>query len=156
LLKRAKLPLLDPEEMFRQAHTLLEQPSQSNLRRAISAAYYGLFHAIARAAADVIVGKEYRETERYDWVYRSVQHTKLRDLCKNSKWKADFRNFAETVIQLQEAREEADYSALLTATPSDTISRIAAAQNAVALFEAASDNTRLEFVTLLFFKPRRP
>jgi uncharacterized protein (UPF0332 family) len=110
------VPLLESEELFRQAHALLEQPSQANLRRAISAAYYGVFHVIARAAADLIVGERYRDTERYDLVYRSVEHTKLRESCRTSKWEGDFRKFSEAVVQLQQAREDADYSSLLTAT----------------------------------------
>ena len=50
------MPPPDREEPFQQAESLINQPSppQANLRRAISAAYYGLFHTVALAAADML------------------------------------------------------------------------------------------------------
>ena len=39
-----------PEELLEQAKLLLTlQPNQANLRRAVSAAYYALFHLLVRA-----------------------------------------------------------------------------------------------------------
>ncbi len=136
------MPLLDPEELFQQAHVLVgpgqpPEPCQANLRRAISAAYYGLFHTIAKAAADLVVGENDRSTDRYDWAYRSVQHGRLREVCSGArkKWGDDFGNFGEAVIQLQQAREDADYSPLLTVTRPNAVAKLAAAQNAIAIFK---------------------
>src|SRR5262249_13143111 len=143
-LSTKKVPPLDSEELFQQAHILIRldtpaEPPQANLRRAISAAYYGLFHTIAVAAADMVSGEENRSTNRYDRAYRSVEHSRLRDLCKNeaarTKWGDDFRNFAEAVVQLQQAREDADYSCLLKVEWADAMAKIAAAENAVARFK---------------------
>jgi hypothetical protein len=49
------MPPLDPEELLEQARRLAAEPTQADLRRAISAAYYGLFHFFLTAAADMIV-----------------------------------------------------------------------------------------------------
>jgi hypothetical protein len=152
------VPLLEPEELFQQAHALLGQPSQANLRRAISAAYYGLFHEIARAAADMVVGEDARATDRYDWVYRNVQHTRLRELCRGEarvRWGDDFRKFAEGVVQLQQAREDADYSSVITVSGTDAAAKVVAAQNEVARFKSIAAEVRVQFLTRLLFKPRK-
>jgi hypothetical protein len=75
-----------PEHLFEQAEGLVAAPSgrprEADVRRAISTAYCGLFHAIITAAADLYVGKTNRDTSRYGLVYRTVNHDWLRDLCK--------------------------------------------------------------------------
>jgi len=40
-------------------------PRQADLRRAISSAYYAVFHAIMAEAADDFVGSTHRHTPRY-------------------------------------------------------------------------------------------
>jgi hypothetical protein len=68
----------DPERLFEQADALInEYKSETDLRRAISTAYYGVFHFILRNVADT--GN--RSTNLYSMVYRSIEHKPLRDLC---------------------------------------------------------------------------
>ncbi len=55
----------NPEHFFEQAEQLVSssasrRPRQVDLRRAISNAYYAVFHATVRAAADHIVGRSAR------------------------------------------------------------------------------------------------
>jgi hypothetical protein len=45
---------------------------QVDIRRAISVAYYGLFHFTLTAADDEVVGSSQRATTRYALVYRSL------------------------------------------------------------------------------------
>src|SRR3984893_89256 len=82
----ADVAILNPEHLFEQAALLIVRsqgrPRQVDIRRAISAAYYGIFHAIITAAADEFVGGINRTRRRYGLVYRSVGHAWLRDLCK--------------------------------------------------------------------------
>jgi uncharacterized protein (UPF0332 family) len=48
---------MDPIELFRISRLLASgQPSQEALRRAISTAYYAMFHALANSNADLVVG----------------------------------------------------------------------------------------------------
>jgi len=79
------VPAPNPDHLFEQADQLLAQisgaPRQTDLRRAISNAYYGVFHATLVAAANEVVGVTYRHTARYALVYRSVSHGALRELC---------------------------------------------------------------------------
>ena len=115
---------LNPEHLFEQARKLTEpdagRPRQADLRRAISAAYYGLFHAAVTAAADLVVGANNRSTNRYELVYRSADHKSLRGLCEDvskqtmpAKFKPyvpqggfgfDLKAFATAVVDLQEKR----------------------------------------------------
>ena len=54
--KSSPVAVLNPDHFFEQADTLMAPPAgaprQVDLRRAISNAYYGVFHAILAAAAD--------------------------------------------------------------------------------------------------------
>src|SRR5947207_2881447 len=84
-----KLTIVNPEHLFEQADKLSSSasgaPRQADLRRAISSAYYGIFHAVMTAAADQFVGVTKRSTSRYGLVYRSVDHAWLRTLCEEVK-----------------------------------------------------------------------
>ena len=46
------------------------RPSQANLRRALSTAYYAVFHSLAGAIADILMGKG--RNEAWHQVYRKV------------------------------------------------------------------------------------
>src|SRR5918912_2888967 len=80
--------ILSPDHLFEQAERLVEPPPagpprQVDIRRAISAAYYGVFHAVLAAAAHHFVGKTKRATSQYGLVYRSIEHKRLRELCED-------------------------------------------------------------------------
>ena len=66
------------------------QPTEEALRRAISTAYYAMFHALATSNADCIVGSIHDPTSRHAWdrVYRGLEHgiarIQLRDRTSNS------------------------------------------------------------------------
>jgi uncharacterized protein (UPF0332 family) len=121
------------EHLLEQADRLIANesrgaPRQIDLRRAISNAYYAVFHAIAAYTADTIVGRKYRSTPRYALAYRNVEHRTLRSLCdevpKNKRtakylqyvpddgFGSDIVAFAAAVVELQEKRHLADYDPL--------------------------------------------
>lgn len=77
---------MNPEHLFDQAEKLIQAPAagrprQVDLRRGVSAAYYGLFHATLAAAADLVVGTTNRSTAPYELVHRSIDHRALKELC---------------------------------------------------------------------------
>src|SRR6516225_6669624 len=80
-----RVAILNPDHLFEQAEELISpragRPRQVDVRRAISAAYYAIFHAIITAATDQFVGVTNRDESRYGLVYRSVDHRWLRELC---------------------------------------------------------------------------
>jgi hypothetical protein len=166
---------LNPEHLFEQALKLTDpdagRPRQADLRRAISTAYYGLFHAAVTAAADLVVGANNRSTSRYELVYRSADHKSLRSLCEDvskqtmpAKFKPyappsgfgfDLKAFATAVVDLQEKRHAADYDPSLNVTRSEVRATVAASQTAFAHFESAPAEERVAFLSLLLFQPRQ-
>ncbi|HEY4113861.1 MAG TPA: hypothetical protein VGM17_07340 [Rhizomicrobium sp.] len=170
------MPTVNPEHLFEQAEQLSSSqhagpPKQADLRRAISAAYYGVFHFIMTEAADRWVGKTKRNTTEYGRVYRSVNHKALWDLCDDlkkptlpTKYKAhvpttgigpNIAAFAAAVVELQEKRHTADYDPLARIKLSDAQLAVKAARAAVRRFKKASKSRRVAFPSLLVFPPRR-
>lgn len=79
------MAILNPDHLFDLAEKLIVAspagaPRQVDLRRAISSAYYGVFHATLISAADHFVGATKRTTTEYALVYRSINHRSLRTL----------------------------------------------------------------------------
>ena len=167
---------INPEDLFEQAGHLAKAPragppKQVNVRRAISAAYYGLFHFVLTAAADQFVGVTKRATSEYWRVYRSVDHRALRELCediKKSKLPAKYvqhipksgigpniPKFAAAFVELQEKRHSADYDPSIRISLSDAQSAIKAAKAATSRFKKATAVRRKAFLSLLLFPPRR-
>lgn len=168
------MAILNPEHLFEQADWLIARqsgrPRQVDIRRAISAAYYGLFHAIVTAAADQFVGVTNRDRSHYGLVYRSVDHKWLRDLCKEVQ-KPTLTNrfkpyeprhgfgqnivaFAIAAVELQEKRHAADYDVMVRMNQSDAALAIGTARAALRRFNGASKRRRVAFLSLLLFPPR--
>lgn len=145
-------------------------PRQTDLRRAISAAYYALFHAVASAVADDLAGRTHRHTARYALVYRTINHGSLRRLCEQVRagtvppkhtayvpkggFGADLIAFSSALIDLQEKRHLADYDPLFRARASDAVLAVATARSALTRFNRAGRVTRKAFTSLVVFSPR--
>ena len=167
------MTLPSPEHFFEQAERLAastEIPRQVDLRRAISSAYYGVFHAMLGAAADQFVGVTKRPTSHYALIYRSVDHGTLRNLCSEAQnqrlspriarhtplngFGPDIQAFAAAVLELQEKRLAADYDPLVRIRASDVFAAIGCAREALRRFRKASGPRRTAFLALLLFRPR--
>jgi uncharacterized protein (UPF0332 family) len=166
--------ILNPDHLFEQADKLITpqtgRPRQVDIRRAISAAYYAIFHAAITAAADQFVGVTNRDESRYGLLYRSVDHKWLRELCKEVQkstpssnfrpytppdgFGADVAAFAAAVVTLQVKRHTADYDVTVRMNRSDAVLAIAEARAALGRFDRASQQQRLAFLSLLLFSPR--
>lgn len=169
------MAVLNPDHLFDQAEKLVAPPPagpprQVDLRRAISAAYYAVFHFVLTAAADEFVGVTKKTTRRYTLVYRSIDHRALRDLCSEAKkpqltakygkyapsngFGPNIQAFASAVLELQEKRHSADYDPSSRVKTSDVRLAIATARSAIRRFERASPGRRGAFLALLLFPPR--
>lgn len=167
---------MNPDHLLEQAGRLIEgttagaEPRQVDLRRAISAAYYAVFHDVLAAAADEFVGPAERGTPRYTLAYRSIDHRVLSRLCaevKKSKPSAQYqgyapatgftreaRSFAGYIVELQEKRHSADYDPSARFTMADGHFAIAIARRAIERFAGLDPEERQIFLTLLLFPPR--
>lgn len=169
------MAILNPEHLFEQAEKLIAPPPagpprQVDIRRAISAAYYAVFHAMLTAAADQFVGVTKRSTSQYGLVYRSVDHKWLRILCEEVKkptlpskyaphappngFGTNIADFAAAVLELQEKRHAADYDPLIRVKSLDAALAISTARAALERFKKASATRRKAFLSLLLFPPR--
>ena len=169
------MALPNPDHLLDQADRLTAPlgpgaPRHTDLRRAISSAYYGVFHAVVAAAADDFAGRTKRGTPRYALVYRSVQHKALQNLCKGvaksnlpTKYQdhvpkggfgADLEAFANTVVELQEKRHKADYDPLYRASISDAVLAVATGRTALSLLTNANRTRKKAFLSLVVFSPR--
>jgi hypothetical protein len=169
------MAVLNPDHLLEQADRLTTAPvggapRQADLRRAISTAYYALFHAVLTELADNFAGKTKRHTSRYALVYRSVDHGSLRKLCEDVvkttpplKYSShipkggfghDLIAFANAVVDLQEKRHSADYDPLFRARASDAVLAVATARAALTRFRAVTRTQRKTFLSLLVFPPR--
>lgn len=109
---------MTPKDLLEQVDQLLQlssrRPKQANLRRAVSASYYAVFHALCRSNADILAGTGTARPERA-WIqaYRAVEHGNAKTRCKETRAKgfpAKIQAFADALVSLQEQRHRADYS----------------------------------------------
>jgi hypothetical protein len=85
------------------------------LRRAVSTAYYGAFHALCYRVATCVMGGAGADVDQDQWrqVYRSVEHSRIKDAhdraSRQSTASADMKILAELFKDLRERRMNADY-----------------------------------------------
>jgi hypothetical protein len=160
---RNRLPP-DPEELLRQAETLAgnAEPSQADLRRAISAAYYAVFHFCSTAAADMILGASARSSPRYNLVYRSIDHSRFRALPKQVRESSitpangfgKIADFAKITANLNEQRNLADYDPSKSYDAAGVRVVISQARLAIDWFRSCTQEQQEACLMLLLFKSR--
>ena len=76
---------MKPRDLIETARGLTElsprRPTQANLRRAVSTAYYAVFHSLTGAIADLLMGKA--RNEAWHQVYRALEYASARNACRN-------------------------------------------------------------------------
>ena len=155
---------MEPKLFIDLARHIVEQgatrPSQVSLRRAISTAYYALFHALAQNGADLLVGRTARSSPAWQRVYRGLEHGRAREACDNtlamSRFPAAIQDFGEVFVLMQFQRRRADYDPHAHFLKSSVTYDINTAEQAIKNFAAVGDNLRRDFSVHVLFKSRRP
>ncbi len=95
---------------------LPNEPKQVDLRRAVSAAYYGLFHLLTTEAA-----QNWKHPNQRDRFARMFDHGRMKTCCSRISSRplpsapteistaADLKLIADSFVKLQQARHTADY-----------------------------------------------
>jgi hypothetical protein len=169
------MPMLNPEHLLQQAARLIEAPQsgparQVDIRRAMSASYYAIFHLVLIAAADSVVGRVHRGTPRYGRVYRSIEHKDLKTLCDIAQrpslpasyqphapagaFGRDIQSFAKAALWLQGLRHTADYDPGPRFHTTDASNAIAIARSARKDWQTAPNEQKEALLWLLVFRPR--
>ena len=136
------------------------KPSQVNLRRATSAAYYAMFHCLARAAADLFVGGIGADRSKHAWkqVYRAIDHGPAKTACLDAKVVTKFpkaiEDFANTFVTMQTKRISADYDPTSRFTKSEVVQDIAIAKRNIDAFNALPKKDRRAFCAFVIFRRR--
>ena len=164
---------MNPDDLIRMARHLANggagassgRPSQADLRRAVSTAYYALFHALASNCADMLIGSTPSRRSQQAWrqTYRSPEHRFIKNQCNRneiSRFPPQIRNFASAFVELQNRRHTADYDPLpdpgATFYRSDVLTLVADAERAINLFNSAGEAHRRAFAAYVLFPLRNP
>lgn len=140
-------------------------PSEVERRRAVSAAYYGLFHLLADAAASLVAATD---EALHAQLARCPDHRTIRAVCddvirpQGSRTAALRRLFPEVAderlvtlarafSQLYQAREIADYELGVGVSQTEALQRLQLADDAAGAFEAVRDlpQTRVFLTAIL-------
>ena len=152
---------MDPHDLMEAARALAESghapPTQARLRRAVSTAYYAMFHCLAASAADLFIGTE--RNPAWHRTYRALEHGRARSACQQGRVMREFpteiRDFAKAFVVLQKARQQADYALDADAyRKSDVLGHIASAELAIGRFERADVAARRAFAAHVLFRQR--
>ena len=118
--------MVEPGEFLLHASVLVRGGSEVDARRALSAAYYGVFHSLAWAGAGMVA---HDNAGLRAETARAFEHTTMLKVCRDYALPANRQvhdlgliNIANLFIDLQAARHEADYD--LTASVSQIRSRM--------------------------------
>jgi uncharacterized protein (UPF0332 family) len=135
-----------------------QKPRQADLKRAISTAYYALFHAMAKDAADMLVGVgQNRPDKAWTHAYRSLQHSDAKNACegvRKLRFPLEIDVCADAFVRLQQNRHDADYDPDHRVLRSDAIDAIELAENAIRILRDAPKRDRKAFAVQLLLKKR--
>ncbi len=145
-------------------------PADAHLRRAVSTAYYALFHKVVGAAAGRLVGTDQLQTAAYRLVYRAYDHRRMKDVFTalqapvlkppyqdrlgRSSVSQDLRNVAIAFVTLQEARQLADYHPGILLLLLDAAALVNAAIQAVASFDRVPPDELRDVLALMLVGAR--
>ena len=164
--------MFDSDEMLLVARDLLygENASDSHRRRAVSTAYYAVFHAIARTASLRFVGPGSETTVAYRLLYRSFDHGNMRSICKEldkepmakaiqlrigrSAVTPATRNLAHNFVDLQQARHIADYDPAAAISAEDVADLIEEATMAIVALLQIPLPEQADVLALMMVKAR--
>jgi hypothetical protein len=158
-----------PEELLEQAKLLLTLPqNQANLRRAVSTAYYALFHLLVRATV-----KNWNEPLHQARIARIFEHERMKkvsgatiksmgtaiDLGDSNSIEGTIRTeltkVAQSFIILQQARHDADYNLEKPLDPADAMAQVNRAHSAFISWELIRNSeVAKEYLFSLLFKER--
>lgn len=167
--------MLEPAELVDAARLLAREGmkwpvGEALLRRAVSTAYYALFHAVLQAAAERFVGNAGKNSGAYSILYRSFDHSHMkracellqisplkertRDLLHLNDVCQDTRDFAGSFAELQQARHTADYDPITQFARTDIASLIDMAETGIEALGRIPPQEQTAVLALLMVRAR--
>lgn len=133
------------------------KPRQSNLKRALSTAYYALFHTLARCCADVMIGTNSQTKKAWQQVYRALDHNFAKNACQHgniSRFPLEIQDFANAFVTLQSKRHSADYDPYSKIYKSQVLVDLANAETVIIGIKSAPAKHRKAFAAWVLLKQR--
>jgi hypothetical protein len=166
---------IDPSKLIEAAEELANHKSGAGrprpvwLRRAVSTAYYGLYHCICLEAARHMLPSGHDEQQL--WVARSFGHAEIKECCAwidgrqgchrqrvvplvRALKSMSISGVAGSFCDLQEARHRADYDHLAVFSKAATIAHVADARRSITQVVNAPVPERQAFFSLLALRAR--
>ena len=152
-----------PDDLLEQAYDLANKettnPKQASLRRAVSTAYYALFHLLI----DEAVSKWAVERQR-SVLARTFEHAKMKAVCNERIQTAQSGSIvlpellvvARNFIQLQQHRHIADYDNSKKWSRVEVIDVLTLASDAFLAWQAVRMEDAAQDYLLQLFLPRQP
>ena len=158
---------MNPEDLIRIARGLaggaisgnIGRPRQAELRRAVSAAYYALFHALARCCADTLVGATPAIRSRSAWTqtYRALEHGYAKNQCVRpamGRFPPEIQEFGEMFAEMQRNRNIADYATESALSRAEALRLIGWSERVIANFSTAPIADRRAFSAYVLLRVR--
>jgi uncharacterized protein (UPF0332 family) len=149
------------ERLLSAAEDLLQSKTRSAAyrRRAVSSAYYAVFHALAKLCAETLLGERTRNDDAYSKIYRALDHGPLRTVLLQAPLKDHpvIKVFGPNIVKLQAERHRADYSPpdRDMFSPSEVEEIIRQAKFVVKELDRLNEADRRLLATSLLFKERK-
>jgi uncharacterized protein (UPF0332 family) len=147
------------ERLLELAHTLAEDGAHSLTlkRRAVSTAYYAVFHALAKLCADELL--EARGSSEYERVYRALDHGTLKNAFNSQPLNQipEIKKIGNRAVELQSERVRSDYlPSRRLYTKNQCLDLVSSARIAVGSLGRLSAEHRRTLAVHLLFKNRQP
>lgn len=141
------------------ANIQARRPRQADLKRAVSTAYYALFHTLAKDCADRLIGTGVPSRHpAWRQVYRALDHGPAKKACEQVAklgFPPEIVHFSDTFKRMQEQRHTADYDPSTNDIRADVQLLITEADVAIRAFKTATRRDRTAFAALVLLKNRQ-
>ena len=136
-------------------------PTQTDLRRAVSSVYYALFHALCQSNADTLVGDDPQSRDQLAWrqAYRALDHGYARQRCilagRNPRFMPTIQALSNHFVATQISRHQADYEPDTDFEQQEIAAIITQIDAAIAAFRGVPAPDRRAFAVYVLMRERQ-
>ena len=155
---------MNPQELIRIARQLATgasavqpgSPSDDELRRALSTAYYAMFHSLSLSCASTLIGANPTSRQQTLWeqTYRTLDHKRAKERCAGGMLRIfpqDIQTFAAQFADMQSQRHDADYNPGAQFSQAEVLRLVNESDVRVTAFEKTSPDDRRVFAVYVLF-----
>jgi uncharacterized protein (UPF0332 family) len=166
--------VIDPSKLVATARILNSDqgsrpPETEAIRRAVSTAYYALFHKVLQEGAERFVGSN-DTSVAFETIYRGFDHSQINRVfvaidkqslsdaykkrLRRTAVSQDIRDFAAVFVPMQELRHLADYSPLMQISQAEATQLIDNVEAALQTFSNADPAEKADLLALMLVGTR--